>query len=80
MTVAIEVDDDLVQAVIRKYRLAGRSEAVHLALRNLLGEGAGGHLDDDDELQRPGRVAPAAAQRRQGLVVWWRCGPGCNLF
>jgi Arc/MetJ family transcription regulator len=49
MTVAIEVDDDLVQAVIRKYRLAGRSEAVHLALRNLLSEGDGGHLDDDDE-------------------------------
>ena len=48
MTVAIEVDDDLIQAVIRKPRLAGRSEAVHLALRNLLGEGAGGHLDDDE--------------------------------
>ena len=49
MTVAIEVDDDLVQAVIRKYRLAGPSEAVHLALRNFLGEADGGHLDDDDE-------------------------------
>ncbi len=49
MTVAIEVDDDLVQAVIRKYRLAGRSEAVHLALRNLLGEGDGGPLNDDHE-------------------------------
>ena len=49
MAVAIEVDDDLVQAVIGKPRLAGPGEAVHLALRNLLGEGAGGHLDDDDE-------------------------------
>ncbi|MGA8253818.1 MAG: type II toxin-antitoxin system VapB family antitoxin [Mycobacterium sp.] len=47
--VAIEIDDDLVQAVIRKYRLTGRSEAVHLALRNLLSESDGGHLDDEDE-------------------------------
>ena len=47
--VAIEIDDDLVEAVIRKYRLAGRSEAVHLALRNLLSESDGGHLDDDDD-------------------------------
>ena len=47
--VAIEIDDDLVQAVIRKYRLAGRSEAVHLALRNLLSESEGGHLDEDHE-------------------------------
>jgi Arc/MetJ family transcription regulator len=47
--VAIEIDDDLVEAVIRKYRLAGRSEAVHLALRNLLSESDGGHLADDDE-------------------------------
>jgi Arc/MetJ family transcription regulator len=48
-TVAIEIDDDLVEAVIRKYRLAGRSEAVHLALRNLLSEADGGHLDEEDE-------------------------------
>jgi Arc/MetJ family transcription regulator len=47
--VAIEIDDDLVQAVIRKYRLAGRSEAVHLALRNLLSESEGGHLDEEDD-------------------------------
>ena len=47
--VAIEIDDDLVEAVIRKYRLAGRSEAVHLALRNLLSEADGGHLDEEDE-------------------------------
>ena len=48
-TVEIEVDDDLVQAVIRKYRLAGRREAVHLALRTLLSESDGGHLDEEDE-------------------------------
>ncbi len=48
-TVAIEVDDDLVQAVIRKYRLAGRSEAVHLALRSLLSESDGGHRGEEDE-------------------------------
>jgi Arc/MetJ family transcription regulator len=47
--VAIEIDDDLVEAVIRKYRLAGRSEAVHLALRSLLSESDGGHLGEEDE-------------------------------
>jgi Arc/MetJ family transcription regulator len=47
--VAIEIDDDLVEAVIRKYRLAGRSEAVHLALRNLLSESEGGHLNEEDD-------------------------------
>jgi len=47
--VAIEIDDDLVEAVIRKYRLAGRSEAVHLALRNLLTVSDGGHLAEEDE-------------------------------
>jgi Arc/MetJ family transcription regulator len=54
-TVAIEIDDDLVEAVIRKYRLAGRSEAVHLALRSLLSESDGGHLDEDeyDEFSDP---------------------------
>jgi Arc/MetJ family transcription regulator len=48
-TVAIEIDDDLVQAVIRKYRLAGRREAVHLALRSLLSDSDGGHLDEEDD-------------------------------
>jgi Arc/MetJ family transcription regulator len=56
MTVEIEVDDDLVQAVIRKYRLAGRREAVHLALRSLLSESDGGHLEEEeyDEFSDPG--------------------------
>jgi Arc/MetJ family transcription regulator len=48
-TVSIVIDEDLIEAVIRKYRLAGREEAVHLALRNLLSEADGGHLDDEDE-------------------------------
>ena len=34
--VEIEVDDDLVQEVIRRHRLLGTREAVNLALRTLL--------------------------------------------
>jgi Arc/MetJ family transcription regulator len=37
-TVAIEIDDDLVQEAIRRYHVADAREAVHLALRTLLGE------------------------------------------
>jgi Arc/MetJ family transcription regulator len=48
-TVAIEIDEDLVQAVIRNYRLAGRSEAVHLALRSLLSESYGAERAAEDE-------------------------------
>lgn len=36
--VEIEVDDDLVQEAIRRFHLADTREAVHLALRTLLGE------------------------------------------
>lgn len=36
--VEIEVDDDLIQKVIRRYRVKGAREAVNLALRTLLGE------------------------------------------
>ncbi|MGO9155514.1 type II toxin-antitoxin system VapB family antitoxin [Mycobacterium sp.] len=61
-TVAIEIDEDLVQAVIRKYRMAGRSEAVHLALRNLLSESDGGHLDEEDEYDE---FSDLGAWRRQ---------------
>ena len=45
-TVEIEIDDDLVQEVIRRYHLADAREAVYLALRTLLGE------TDDAENQR----------------------------
>ena len=48
-TVEIEIDDDVVQTVIRKHRLAGRREAVHLALRSLLSEADGGERDAEDE-------------------------------
>jgi Arc/MetJ family transcription regulator len=48
--VEIEVDDDLIQEAIRRYKLAGPREAVHLALRTLLSEHAGdGHDDEYDE-------------------------------
>jgi Arc/MetJ family transcription regulator len=48
--VEIEIDDDLVQEAIRRYRLADAREAIHLALRTLLGEsdGAGSERQDDD--------------------------------
>ena len=36
--VEIDVDFDLVQEVIRRYHLADTRDAVHLALRSLLGE------------------------------------------
>ncbi|KLO33030.1 type II toxin-antitoxin system VapB family antitoxin [Mycobacterium haemophilum] len=47
--VEIEVDDDLVQEVIRRYGLYGRREAVHLALKALLGEGGAGDLTEQDQ-------------------------------
>jgi Arc/MetJ family transcription regulator len=37
-TVQIEIDDDLVQQAIRRFHLHDTREAVHLALRTLLGE------------------------------------------
>ncbi|OBI18757.1 MULTISPECIES: type II toxin-antitoxin system VapB family antitoxin [unclassified Mycobacterium] len=36
--VEIEIDDELVQEAIRRFHLADTREAVHLALRTLLGE------------------------------------------
>ena len=45
--VEIEIDDDLVQEAIRRYKLADAREAVHLALRALLGEDAGDEHDDE---------------------------------
>ena len=48
-TVEIEIDDDLVQEVIRRYGVYDRREAVHLALRALLGETQDGELDHHEE-------------------------------
>jgi Arc/MetJ family transcription regulator len=62
MTVEIEIDEDLVQAVIRKYRLAGRREAVHLALRSLLSESEGGEPEAEDEYDE---FSDLSAWRRQ---------------
>jgi Arc/MetJ family transcription regulator len=55
--VAIEIDDDLVQEAIRRYRVVDAREAVHLALRTLLGETddqEGEQQDDEyDEFSDP---------------------------
>ena len=57
--VEIEVDDDLVQEAIRRYKLAGAREAVHLALRTLLGEKSGDeHEDEYDEFSDPSAWKP----------------------
>jgi Arc/MetJ family transcription regulator len=57
--VEIEVDDDLVQEAIRRYKLADAREAVHLALRTLLGENAGDEHDDEyDEFSDPSAWEP----------------------
>jgi Arc/MetJ family transcription regulator len=48
--VEIEVDTDLAQEVISRHRLADAREAIHLALRTLLGEthDAAGQLPEDE--------------------------------
>jgi Arc/MetJ family transcription regulator len=46
--VEIEIDDELVQEAIRRFHLADAREAVHLALRTLLGE-AGAEDAQGDE-------------------------------
>ena len=60
--VAIEIDDDLVQEAIRRYRVADAREAVHLALRTLLGETdhqEGEQQDDEyDEFSDPSAWQP----------------------
>ena len=56
--VEIEVEDDLVQEAIRRYKLAGAREAVHLALRTLLGENAGDEHDEYDEFSDPSAWEP----------------------
>lgn len=65
--VEIEVDDDLIQKVIRRYRVKGAREAVNLALRTLLGEAdtaEHGHDDEYDEFSDP-TFAPAAEPRHR---------------
>jgi Arc/MetJ family transcription regulator len=47
-TVEIEIDDDLVQEAIRRFHLADTREAVHLALRTLLGESDGEGKQDEE--------------------------------
>jgi Arc/MetJ family transcription regulator len=55
--VEIEVDDELVQEIIRRYHVLDTQGAVHLALRSLLGlagEGKTSNLDEEfDEFSDP---------------------------
>jgi Arc/MetJ family transcription regulator len=46
--VEIEIDDDLVQEAIRRFHVADTREAVHLALRTLLGESGDSGAGDDE--------------------------------
>jgi Arc/MetJ family transcription regulator len=45
--IEVEVDDDLVQEAIRRYKVHDAREAIHLALRTLLASGAGGEQDEE---------------------------------
>ncbi len=58
--VEIEVDLDLVSEAIRRFHLADTREAVHLALRTLLGEPDPDTRQDDeyDEFSDPGAWEP----------------------
>jgi Arc/MetJ family transcription regulator len=60
--IEIEIDIDLVQEVIRRYQLADAREAVHLALRTLLGEPDDAdnqqHDDEFDEFSDPSAWEP----------------------
>ncbi len=47
--VELEINDDLVQEVIRRYRLSGTREAVHLALRTLLENSESGQSGQQDD-------------------------------
>jgi Arc/MetJ family transcription regulator len=47
--IEIEIDDDLVQEAMRRYGLHGAREAVHLALRTLLGETESGDGEQQDD-------------------------------
>jgi Arc/MetJ family transcription regulator len=58
--VEIEIDDDLVREAIRRFHLADTREAVHLALRTLLGESDPADKDDEeyDEFSDPSAWQP----------------------
>jgi Arc/MetJ family transcription regulator len=66
--VEIEIDTDLVEEVIRRYRLADVREAIHLALRTLLNEGDGGDSespdDEYDEFSDPSVWEPRRGENR----------------
>lgn len=71
--VEIEVDDDLIQKVIRRYRVKGAREAVNLALRTLLGEAdtaEHGHDDEYDEFSDPNasQCLGSAAEPRHRVI------------
>jgi Arc/MetJ family transcription regulator len=61
MRTDLEIDDELLAEVMRRYRLKTKGEAVDLALRRLLGEPISGALalegsgweGDLDELRQP---------------------------
>ena len=44
----IEVDDDLVQEVLRRYQLGTTREAIHLALRTLLADAPESSQQDEE--------------------------------
>ncbi|MBW0012994.1 type II toxin-antitoxin system VapB family antitoxin [Mycobacterium sp.] len=47
--IEVVVDDELVQEAIRRYKLADTREAIHLALRSLLGDDGGDDQEEYDE-------------------------------
>jgi Arc/MetJ family transcription regulator len=51
--VEIEIDEELVNEVIRRYHVHGTREAVHLALRTLVAESKAEDSSLDDEGQDP---------------------------
>jgi Arc/MetJ family transcription regulator len=59
-TVEIEIDDDLVQEAIRRFHVADTREAVHLALRALLGDSDPEDKEDEeyDEFSDPSAWQP----------------------
>ena len=68
--VEILVDNDLLQAVIRRYHLADAREAVHLALKALLDEvdggGDGSEEEEYDEFSDPSAWLPRRSNSDTG--------------
>jgi len=55
----VEVNEDLVREAVRRYRLSSDQEAVHLALRTLLGDAEYSPADDEyDEFADMGALQP----------------------